>query len=206
MKERQLLLTSSGLSETTGKIFFKAAQKGPEEMKILYVPTVGIETDGAREGFAICLHEMLRMGIRQENVFIYNLELLLSKGYKRTYSAYVETPSMAARLLTQEEMQAFDAVFVSGGDCAVLCREMVRTGFNKVLLTAVNSGLFYVGISAGSMYAAGNLEDSLHVIENPIISHWEKEPLAEMPEGSEAVCLADGQAVYVTGDKVILIC
>ena len=56
------------------------------------------------------------------------------------------------------------------------------------------------------MYAAGNLEDSLHVIENPIISHWEKEPLAEMPEGSEAVCLADGQAVYVTGDKVILIC
>lgn len=170
------------------------------------MPTAGIETDGAREGFAICLHEMLRMGIRQENVFIYNLELLLSKGYKRTYSAYVETPSMAARLLTQEEMQAFDAVFVSGGDCAVLCREMVRTGFNKVLLTAVNSGLFYVGISAGSMYAAGNLEDSLHVIENPIISHWEKEPLAEMPEGSEAVCLADGQAVYVTGDKVILIC
>ena len=125
MKERQLLLTSSGLSETTGKIFFKAAQKSPEEMKILYVPTAGIETDGAREGFAICLHEMLRMGIRQENVFIYNLELLLSKGYKRTYSAYVETPSMAARLLTQEEMQAFDAVFVSGGDCAVLCREKI---------------------------------------------------------------------------------
>ncbi len=57
--------------------------------------------------------------------------------------------------MTQKEMQAFDAVFVSGGDCAVLCREMVRTGFNKVLLTAVNSGLFYVGISAGSMYAAG---------------------------------------------------
>ncbi len=91
MKERQLLLTSSGLSETTGKIFFKAAQKSPEEMKILYVPLRN-RTDGAREGFAICLHEMLRMGIRQENVFIYNLELLLSKGYKRTYSAYVETP------------------------------------------------------------------------------------------------------------------
>ena len=34
---------------------------------------------------------------------------------------------------------------------------MVRTGFGCAIEQAVNAGLVYVGISAGSMYAAGNL-------------------------------------------------
>ena len=32
-------------------------------MKVLYIPTAGIETDGARESLAICFHELFLMGI-----------------------------------------------------------------------------------------------------------------------------------------------
>lgn len=205
MNNRHLFLTSSGLTKNMIDSFFNIIGKSPEDVKILYIPTAGIETDGAREGIAICLYELSLMGIRSENIFVYNLELILSKEYKRTYSAYVTDEHIVSRLMSTEDLKEFDAVFVSGGDSAVLCREMVRTGFDRVMEQAVNSGFVYVGISAGSMYAAGNLEDGLNIIPNPIIPHWNGDKLMCLPIGSEEIQLADGQAVYVEGYNIYLI-
>ena len=205
MNNRHLFLTSSGLTKNMINSFFNIIGKCPEEVKILYIPTAGIETDGAREGIAICLYELSLMGIRSENIFVYNLELILSKGYKRTYSAYVTDEHIVSRLMNTEELKGFDAVFVSGGESAVLCREMVRTGFDRVIEQAVNAGLVYVGISAGSMYAAGNLADGLNIIPNPIIPHWNGDKLMSLPINSEEIQLADGQAVYIDGYNIFLI-
>ena len=201
---RHLFLTSGGLTERMKTSFFEIIGKRPEEVKILYIPTAGIETDSAREGIAVCLHELSAMGICTENIFVYNLELILSKGYQRTYSAYVTDAHMASRLMTPEELKGFDAVFVGGGDSAVLCREMVRTGFDRVLEQAIDNGLVYVGISAGSMYAAGNLDDGLHIIPNPIIPHWNGDKLLSLPTSSKEIHLADGQMIYIEGYNVCL--
>ena len=204
MSRRNLFLTSSGLSTDMKKKFFDIIGKCPEDVKVLYIPTAGIETDGAREGITVCFHELSSMGIRYENILVYNLELILSKDYQRTYSSYITAPYMVTRLLTIEELQSFDAVVVSGGDVAVLCREMVRTGFDKTIEKAINNGFVYVGISAGSMYAAGNLEDGLHIINNPIIPHWNRTKITELPNRREAIRLVDGQAVYIEGDCISL--
>lgn len=179
--------------------------KSPEDIKVLYIPTAGIETDGAREGFALCLDELVKMNIRYDHVLIYNLELLLSKDYERTYSSHIKNPAMVTRLLTADELKGFDVVFVSGGDSAVLCREMVRTGFDSVLAEAIGQGLVYVGISAGSMYAAGNLEDGLRIIPNPIIPHYQDGMITALPKGRNEIQLADGQAVLVEDDDIRLI-
>lgn len=205
MNNRHLFLTSDGLTENMKTSFFNIIGKRPEEVKILYIPTAGIETDGAREGIAVCLYELSLMGIRSENILVYNLELILSKGYKRTYSAYVTDGHILSRLINTEELKEFDAVFVGGGDAAVLCREMVRTGFDCVIEQAVNAGLVYVGISAGSMYAAGNLEDGLNIIPNSIIPHWNGDKLTSLPIGSEEIKLADRQTIYVEGYNICLI-
>ena len=77
-KERHLFLTSSGLSESMKRKLFSLIGKTPEEVNVLYIPTAGIETDGAREGFAVCLHELAAMGILPEHILIYNLELIVS--------------------------------------------------------------------------------------------------------------------------------
>ena len=204
MNKRHLFLTSSGLSKSMKKIFFDIIGKHPEDIKVLYIPTAGIETDGAREGFAICFYELSLMGIRYENILVYNLELLLSKDYKRTYSAYIKEPIMITRLLTLEELQSFDAVFVSGGNLSVLCREMVRTGFDKIVAKAITNGLVYVGISAGSMYAAGNSDEGLHIINNPIIPHWTG-TTNRLPFDRGEIKLSDGQAVYIEDDCICLI-
>lgn len=205
MNNRHLFLTSDGLTENMKTSFFNIIGKRPEEVKILYIPTAGIETDGAREGIAVCLYELSLMGIRSENILVYNLELILSKGYKRTYSAYVTDGHILSRLINTEELKEFDAVFVGGGDAAVLCREMVRTGFDCVIEQAVNAGLVYVGISAGSMYAAGNLEDGLNIIPNSIIPHWNGDKLTSLPIDNVEIKLADGQAVYIEGYNIRII-
>ena len=206
--KRTMLLTSSGLSGSLTDIFMRRCGKKPGELRILLVPTAGIETDGAREGLAVCLYELGKMGIRSENVLIYNLELLLSKGYQRTYSAFVEKPAMVSRLLTPEEAKSFDAVFVSGGDTNVLCREMRRTGFDEVLKAAVNAGLVYVGISAGlsagRMFAAGHMNEGMHFIPNSIVPHWNGERMDDFPKNGEDILLSDGQAVYIEDDRISL--
>ena len=109
MSRRNLFLTSSGLSDDMKKKFFDIIGKRPEEVKVLYIPTAGIKTDGAREVFAVCFHELSSMGIRYENILVYNLELILSKDYQRTYSSFVTAPYMITRLLTIEELHSFDA-------------------------------------------------------------------------------------------------
>lgn len=171
--------------------------KTPKEVKVLYIPTAGIETDGAREGFAVCLHELAAMGILPEHILIYNLELIVSQDYARTYSAYIQELPMVSRLLTLEELECFDVVFVSGGDCAVLCREMKRTGFDQVLREGIRCGVIYVGISAGSMYAAGNLEEGLGIIPHVLTPHWTGETMQVLPDSSKEIRLKDGQAVYI---------
>ena len=200
--ERHLFLTSSGLTEPMKRKLFCLIGKKPEEVKVLYIPTAGIETDGAREGFGVCLYELAAMGILPEHILVYNLELIISRDYARTYSAYIQELPMVSRLLTPEELERFDMVFVSGGDCAVLCREMKRTGCDQVLREAISRGVIYVGISAGSMYAAGNLEDGLRILPNVLTPHWAGKTMEELPNDAEEIRLKDGQAVYVDGNKM----
>ena len=201
-KEKHLFLTSSGLTDSMKRKLFSLIGKTPEEVNVLYIPTAGIETDGAREGFAVCLHELAAMGILPEHILVYNLELIVSQDYTRTYSAYIQELPMVSRLLTPEELECFDVVFVSGGNCSVLCREMKRTGFDQVLREGIRRGVIYVGISAGSMYAAGNLEDGLRILPNVLTPHWAGKTMEELPNDAEEIRLKDGQAVYVDGNKM----
>ena len=92
---------------------------------------------------------------------------------------------------------------MSGGHCAVLCREMTRTGFDTILKRAINDGLVYVGISAGSMYAAGNMENGLHIIPNSIIPHYIEQDQFSLKD--KEIRLINGSAVYIDGNDVSLI-
>ena len=55
------------------------------------------------------------------------------------------------------------------------------------------------------MYAAGNLADGLHVIDNPIIPHCNSSETTAMPNGNDEIKLADGKAVYVEDNYISVI-
>ena len=61
------------------------------------------------------------------------------------------------------------------------------------------------GISAGSMYAAGNMADGLRIIENPIIPHQNGMKLMKLPNDEDEIRLADGQAVYIADASIKII-
>ena len=203
---RTLFLSSNGLNENTSRLFWEYVGKKPAETKVVFVPTAAVGSDGAREGIAICVERLTSMGIPFENILIYDLSLLISEGYERTYSSYVRDIPLALRLMSAEELGSYDAIVFGGGNAATLLDEMNRTGFAAVVKQAVENGLVYLGISAGSMVAAGNLEDGLGYLANPIVPHAEEgSPCGEVP-GDGAINLADGQIILIRGEQKEIIC
>ena len=154
---RTLFLSSSGLNEKTTKLFWKCIGKEPQNTKVIFVPSAAIGNDGAREGIIVCLERLMSMGIPISNIYIYDLALLLSDRYKRTYSSYVDDIPTQIRLMNVEELSQYDTIVFCGGNASVLLGEVNRTGFSKPLKQAIENGLVYLGISAGSMIAGAGI-------------------------------------------------
>ena len=198
---RNLFLTSSGLNEKTAALFWECIGKEPVNAKAILVPSAAVGNDGAREGIIVCIERLANMGIPLHNILLYDLAHLLSDGYKRTYSSYISDVPVPFRLMTAQELTQYDMIVFCGGNARTLLSEINRTGFAKPLKQAVENGLVYLGISAGSMVAAGNFSDGLGYLANPLIPHAEKEsPRGEIPK-NDWIELADGQMVWIKGER-----
>lgn len=198
---RNLFLTSSGLNEKTAALFWECIGKEPVNTKAILVPSAAVGNDGAREGILVCIERLANMGIPLHNILLYDLAYLLSDGYKRTYSSDIDDIPVPFRLMTAQELTQYDMIVFCGGNARTLLSEINRTGFAKPLKQAVENGLVYLGISAGSMVAAGNFSDGLGYLANPLIPHAEKEsPRGEIPK-NDWIELADGQMVWIKGER-----
>ena len=171
---RTLFLTSSGLNENTCRVFWESIKKDPADTKVIFVPSAAAGNDAAKEGIAVCAERLMSMGIPIGNILIYDLPLLISAGYERTYSGYIRDIPAPLRLMSAEELNRFDVIVFGGGDASVLLGELNRTGLSDTLRPALENGLVYLGISAGSMVATGNFQDGLGYLANPVIPHAEK--------------------------------
>ena len=198
---KNLFLTSSGLNEKTAALFWECIGKEPVNAKAILVPSAAVGNDGAREGIIVCIERLTNMGIPLHNILLYDLAHLLSDGYKRTYSSYIDDIPVPFRLMTAQELTQYDMIVFCGGNARTLLSEINRTGFAKPLKQAVENGLVYLGISAGSMVAAGNFSDGLGYLANPLIPHAEKEsPCGEILK-NDWIELADGQMVWIKGER-----
>lgn len=145
------------------------------------------------------MEQLLDMGICTENIFVYNLNALFTVPYKRTYSSYVDEMKQPPifHMITDEELAEFDTILFTGGDPATLLKEVHRTGFAEIVKRAVENGLLYVGVSAGSMIAAGNLPDGLGYLGNPIIPHCDTGSASGPVNDDSPIQLTDDQAVWI---------
>ena len=139
---RTLFLSSSGLNEKTTKLFWKCIGKEPQNTKVIFVPSAAIGNDGAREGIIVCLERLMSMGIPISNIFIYDLALLLSDRYKRTYSSYVDDIPTQIRLMNVEELSQYDTIVFCGGNAS----GSPRSKQNRVFKTFKTSNREWFGI------------------------------------------------------------
>lgn len=150
--DMKVLLTSAGFeNKRIEETFLALTGKEPEDIKAVFIPAAAIDPD-AIEVLPKCLHDLLDCGIPKDNIRVYDLHADMSR----------------------EELMGYDAVYVCGGNTEYLLERINEKGFRNTLLLFIKQGGVYVGVSAGSLAAAGNLKGSLGILECPVRVHCEK--------------------------------
>lgn len=57
-----------------------------------------------------------------------------------------------------EEMDVIDIIFVAGGNTFYLLQEVLKSGFNEIIISFVEKGGIYIGSSAGTLLAGPSIE------------------------------------------------
>lgn len=145
----RVLLTSAGLeTEEIKGCFMKMLGKDTSMVKALFIPTAAIDA-GAIEVLPKCMNDLLKCGILNENIRVFDLHV-----------------GMEA-----EQLQKYDVVYLCGGKTAYLLERINDTGFHKSLMQYINNDGLVIGVSAGSLIFANNLPDNLGLIHTKLDVH-----------------------------------
>ena len=178
---RKILLTSSGFdTKALEEVFLRLAGKPAKAMRVLFIPTAAIDP-GAIEVLPKCMDDLLRVGVEPRHIRVFDLH----------------------RTLTAGEMDAYDSVYFTGGSTLYLLERINATGFNAVLKQWVEHGGVYVGVSAGSCVAAGNLENNLGFLCAELAVHTKTSTASGVFDNARVkkIKLANGSAVLIQGDQ-----
>lgn len=145
----RVLLTSAGLeTEEIKEYFIDTIGKDMDAVKALFIPTAAINV-GAIEVLPKCMNDLLKCGIKDENITVYDLHIGMEI----------------------EELQQYDVVYLCGGDTRYLLERVNDTGFNKALMKYIQADGFVMGVSAGSLIFANNLSGNLALIDTKLDVH-----------------------------------
>lgn len=145
----RVLLTSAGLeTEEIKEYFVKMIGKDMSKVKALFIPTAAIDA-GAIEVLPKCMHDLLKCGIPNENIRVFDLHT-------------------GMELI---ELQKYDVVYLCGGNTAYLLERINATGFHETLTEYIKENGMVIGVSAGSLIFANNLEGNLGLINTRLDVH-----------------------------------
>ena len=180
-----VILTSCGLeTKRIEKAFMDMLPHSPSEIKAIFIPTAAISPD-AIDVLPKCLHDLLKCGIKRENIFVYDL-----------YDA-----------LTDETINSYDVIYLCGGDPGYLLRR-INKKFREQLLHFIALGKTVIGVSAGSIIFANDMPDHLGLLKCGLDVHCNDE-IREKPgryskDRQERIKLGNTQAISFEGDSIII--
>lgn len=181
-----ILLTSCGLeTEKIVNTFKNMLAKPLSESKAMFIPTAADSAD-AIEVLPKCLNDLLKVGIKRENIFVYDL--------------YDE--------IDENICDSYDVIYLCGGNPEYLLRRINERGFNLELLEFINGKGVVVGVSAGSMIFADNMPDNLGVLKCALDVHCgdDREKTGRYPiSRNERIRLGNSQALFFDGDDIVII-
>lgn len=145
----RVLLTSAGLeTEEIKEYFMDMAGKDMPLVKALFIPTAAIDAD-AIEVLPKCMNDLLKCGILNENIKVYDLH------------AGMEV----------EELRQYDVVYLCGGNTQYLLERINDTKFNQSLMEYINDNGMVIGVSAGSLIFSNHLCGNLGLIDTKLDVH-----------------------------------
>ncbi len=132
----KLLLTSTGFTNPKiGDFFVNLLNKPISKVKIIFIPTASRSKE---ELYYVeeSKNELIQIGIKKSNLFIYNLD----------------------KRLSYNDVKNYDVIYVCGGNTFYLTLKIREDGFDKVIKKLVKEDKLYLGVSAGSVLAGPNID------------------------------------------------
>lgn len=180
---KKILLTSTGFSNKKfEKLFLDSVGKSPNKIKAIFVPTAAID-DEAKQMVPYCMKDLTDAGLLPSNILIYDLD----------------------NLIPYETAKNYDAIYFCGGDTKYLLNRINTIGFKPILDQLVEEGLFFIGVSAGSIIAANNLPDNLGYIDCCLGVHCENGSPCGALDGLENINLTNDQAIWINNSMAEII-
>lgn len=183
---RRILLTSTGFTnKNIEKIFIDNIHKPLSDVKVIFVPTAANDPE-SKSIIPECYKDLTNAGISDKNIMWYDLD----------------------RQMTLSEIMAYDAIYFCGGSEKYLIKRINQINFEPVLISAINNGIFFIGVSAGSMIVSDSVKNGLGIIKNKLEPHCEKNIALNGNinlNDNTQIRLSDNQALWIYGDRSIIV-
>lgn len=175
---KRLLLTSTGFENPEfAQLFLNEAGVSANQIRVLFIPTAAIDSD-AKAMLPKCRADLTENGIIPENITVYNLD----------------------RELSENEIAKYNAIYVCGGSTEYLLERMKAVNFAKMLETAFEHDLIYIGVSAGSIICGRKLSGNFGYLDKNIGVHFKSGNC-----GEDYINLTDKQAIWIFGDNAVIL-
>lgn len=179
---KKILLTSTGFENDNIKNkFLELLNCDVTKAKVLFIITAANDPDAVRI-LSKCLDDLTNCDIPDENITIYDMH----------------------KLLTQDEINKYDAIYVCGGSTKYLVDRIYEINFKSIIDKYIENGGIYIGVSAGSVAASGKYQNGLCFIENNLDVHCETGTENGIITTNNAILLTDNQAIFIDGNKSII--
>lgn len=179
----RLMLSSAGLeNEVLQTWFLSLLNKNVKDVHPLFIPTAAIDP-GAIAVLPKCMNDLLKCGIPEENITVFDLH----------------------RNMSLEELKQYDLVYLTGGRTAYLLERINETGFRESLLGYIRENGLVLGVSAGSIIFANNLENNLGLLDAKLDVHCPSGEKPGQPEGKDCIRLTNDCALLLDGRDITVI-
>ena len=179
---KKIILTSTGFdNENIMNKFIELLNADVKDAKILFIITAANDPDAVRI-LSGCLDDLTKCGIPDNNITVYDMH----------------------KLISQEEINKYDAIYVCGGSTKYLVDRIKELNIKPVIDKYIENGGIYIGVSAGSVCASGKYKDELGFIENKLDVHCDKGTTNGVINFNDDIYLTDNQALFIDEiDKII---
>ena len=179
---KKILLTSTGFdNENIMNKFIELLNVDTKNAKILFIITAANDPDAVRI-LSGCLDDLTKCGIKDGNITIYDMH----------------------KLISQEDINKYDAIYVCGGSTEHLVERIKEINIKPIIDKYIENGGIYIGVSAGSLCTSGNYEKGFKFIENRLDVHCDKGSPNGVVESTDEIFLTDNQAIYINDKESII--
>ena len=179
---KKILLTSTGFENDNIKNkFLELLNCDVSKAKILFIITAANAPDAVRI-LSKCLDDLTNCNIPDENITIYDMH----------------------KLLTQDEINKYNAIYVCGGSTKYLVDRIDEIDFKPLIDKYIENGGIYIGVSAGSVAASGNYQNGLCLIKNNLDVHCGSGTENGIITTDNDILLTDNQAIFIDGNENII--